>query len=225
MLCPIQNSEKSKDEAPFIRLVDPVALTIPMLSVSQCIFPSLNTSSQAPIFDDPDLPVTAAMKRVKKQIPPLPEVGGHSYLEDHCLRCVSCLVRNTDDNPHVRNRCSNHWNPLKKSATTPLKRLSLQIQYIQSSTSWTRWTRPDSVEHVMRAVSNEPGLVSRTFKYRVLISKHTHWPTPRKYTTPRIYPLTWPDWSQSSTSLLKKTNQVNYGTSLIAWGTELLLIL
>jgi len=108
MLCPIQNSEKSKDEAPFIRLVDPVALTIPMLSVSQCIFPSLNTSSQAPIFDDPDLPVTAAMKRVKKQIPPLPEVGGRSYLENYCLRCGSCLVRDTDDNPHVRNRFSNH---------------------------------------------------------------------------------------------------------------------
>ena len=124
MLCPIQNFEKSKDVAPFIRLVDPIALTIPMLSLPQCIFPSLNTSSQPSILDDADHPVMATVKRVKKQIPPLPKVGGHSHLENHCLRCGSCLVHDTDDNPHVRNRFSNHSNPLKKDATTPLKQLS-----------------------------------------------------------------------------------------------------
>jgi len=79
MLCLIQNFGKSKDVAPFIRLVDPIALTIPMLSLPQCISPSLNTSSQPSILDDADHPVMATVKRVKKQIPPLPEVGGHSY--------------------------------------------------------------------------------------------------------------------------------------------------
>jgi len=79
MLCPIQNSEKSKDVAPFIRLVDPIALTTPMLSLLQCIFPPLNTSSQPSILDDADHFVMATVKRVKEQIPPLPEVGGHSY--------------------------------------------------------------------------------------------------------------------------------------------------
>jgi len=82
MLCPIQNFGKSKDVAPFIRLVDPVALMIPMLSLLQCIFTLLNTSSQAPILDDPDYPVTTTVKRVKKKIPPLPEVGGHSYFDN-----------------------------------------------------------------------------------------------------------------------------------------------
>jgi len=82
MLCPIQNCEKSKDVAPFIRLVDPVALMIPMYSLPQCIFTLLNISSQAPILDDPDHPVTTTVKRIKEQIPPLPEAGGHSYFDN-----------------------------------------------------------------------------------------------------------------------------------------------
>jgi len=192
MLRPIQNSEKPKDVAPFIRLMGPVALMIPTLSIPQRIFPSLNTSSQAPILDDPDHLVTVMVKRVKEQIPPLSGVGGHSYFDNHCLRCGSRLVRDADDNPHVRNRFSNHSNPLKKNATTPPKQLSslALTNTIYSLPHLERDTRLDSVEHVMRAVSNEPGLVSRTFKYRVLISNHTHWPTPRKYPTPKIYPLT-----------------------------------
>jgi len=72
---------------------------IPMLSLPQRIFTLLNTSSQAPILDDPDYPVTTTVKRVKKQIPPLPEAGGHSYFGNRWLRYVSCLVHDTDDNP------------------------------------------------------------------------------------------------------------------------------
>jgi len=53
-----------------------------MYSLPQCIFTLLNTSSQAPILDDPDHPVTTTVKRVKKQIPPLPEAGGHSYFDN-----------------------------------------------------------------------------------------------------------------------------------------------
>jgi len=82
MLCLIQNFGKSKVVAPFIRLVDPVALMIPMLSLAQCIFTLLNTSSQAPILDDADHSVTATVKRVKEQIIPLPEAGGHSYFDN-----------------------------------------------------------------------------------------------------------------------------------------------